>query len=98
MAIHRILVPIDFSKSSDVALRYAFDLARMMGATLTVVHVHPPERHWMPVPAVLADTTTAASVESITRSALDLALARQATRIVPFVPVPVSGEPWKKIV
>jgi universal stress protein A len=34
----RILVPIDFSPTSDVALRYGRDLAKTFGATLHVLH------------------------------------------------------------
>lgn len=35
----RILCPVDFSPSSDYALQYALDLARMFGAQLTLLHV-----------------------------------------------------------
>lgn len=37
--IDRILVPTDFSASADVALTYALDLAAMVGATVSMVHV-----------------------------------------------------------
>jgi nucleotide-binding universal stress UspA family protein len=37
-----ILVPVDFSASSDQALRVAIDLARSSGAQLVLVHVHEP--------------------------------------------------------
>jgi nucleotide-binding universal stress UspA family protein len=35
----RILVPIDFSPCSDEAFRVACDMARLCGASMTVVHV-----------------------------------------------------------
>jgi len=35
----RILVPVDFSPCSDEAFRIACDLARLCGASLTVLHV-----------------------------------------------------------
>lgn len=38
MTIKRILVPSDFSDTADHALRYASDLARALGAHLTVVY------------------------------------------------------------
>lgn len=38
MTINRILVPTDFSDTADHALRYASDLARALGAHLTVVY------------------------------------------------------------
>lgn len=39
MTFHRILVPVDYSKNSAAALRFAADLAKVHGATLDVVHV-----------------------------------------------------------
>lgn len=39
MPIRNILVPTDFSAASQEAVRYAYDLATRIGATLHVVHV-----------------------------------------------------------
>ena len=39
MSIKNILVPTDFSAASQEAVRYAFELASGLGATLHVVHV-----------------------------------------------------------
>ncbi|MEA2235344.1 MAG: hypothetical protein QOC81_68 [Thermoanaerobaculia bacterium] len=39
--ISRILVPSDFSDTADHALRYASDLARTLGAQITVVYADP---------------------------------------------------------
>ena len=39
MRIQHILVPTDFSAGSAEAVRYAFDLAESLGATLHVLHV-----------------------------------------------------------
>lgn len=44
----RILVPIDFSKSSLEALDYAIDFAAPMGAAITVVHVLEPVAYATP--------------------------------------------------
>ena len=38
-AITRILVPVDFSDHSDLALRYATRLAERFNATMEVLHV-----------------------------------------------------------
>ncbi len=37
--VHRILVPVDFSETSEAALEYAIDLAVRHGATVDVLHV-----------------------------------------------------------
>jgi universal stress protein A len=39
MGIRRILVPIDYSQNSQVALSYAAELALSFGASLDIVHV-----------------------------------------------------------
>ena len=39
MTVSRILVPTDFSATSDAALRYAADMALALGARLYLVHV-----------------------------------------------------------
>jgi universal stress protein A len=42
--IKRILVPVDFSSCSRVALEHAVTLAEQFGASVDVVHVWPPPR------------------------------------------------------
>ena len=37
--IKNILCPVDFSETSDYALEYALDLARQLGASVTLLHV-----------------------------------------------------------
>ena len=37
--IRRILVPVDFSATSDIALRYAIDMAARLSATIHLIHV-----------------------------------------------------------
>jgi nucleotide-binding universal stress UspA family protein len=41
--LKKIVVPIDFSKLSDGALRYAYKLANAVGASLEVVHCSEPD-------------------------------------------------------
>lgn len=43
MNLHRILVPVDFSRESAKAMRYAVTLARQFDASVTLVHVVEPE-------------------------------------------------------
>lgn len=42
-AVHRILVPVDFSPESQNALRYALQYADQIGAQVTVLHVVVPQ-------------------------------------------------------
>src|SRR4051794_4328277 len=41
--LKHILVPVDFSESSKIALKQAAAIARLHGSDLLVVHVVPPE-------------------------------------------------------
>jgi nucleotide-binding universal stress UspA family protein len=45
IALKRILVPVDFSETSEAALRYAKEFAQAFGASLHVLHVLV---EWMP--------------------------------------------------
>ena len=55
--IDRILCPVDFSDTSRRALHYAFDMARLRGAEVTVAHVAP--RTLPPLSALAAYTSGA---------------------------------------
>ncbi len=68
-AFNRILVPVDFSAHSDLALRYATTLADRFGATVEVLHVvedpfvsgaWSAEALAPNIPELLADLVTAA--------------------------------------
>ena len=47
IALRNILVPHDFSESSEAAMRYGMELARMFGATLHIVHISEKARFEM---------------------------------------------------
>jgi universal stress protein A len=48
----RILVPVDFSEHSQVALEHACDLAETLGAELHLLHVNEP---WPPATSVTSE-------------------------------------------
>lgn len=41
LAISKILVPTDFSKSADYAMEFAVDMAKKFGAEIHIIHVVP---------------------------------------------------------
>ena len=54
--VQRILCPVDFSDSSDHAMRYASALAETFGAELTLLHVVAPVMAALPGETSLPDT------------------------------------------
>src|SRR5207244_1223753 len=68
----RILVPIDFSPSSDAALDHALTLAAASGAELEVLHVWSPREN-----DIFADTPRGIAMEERLRAAE----AMDATRV-----------------
>lgn len=52
--IKRILCPVDFSETSEHALRYAIDLAERLGAEVHLVHAYQLPTYALPDGALLA--------------------------------------------
>jgi nucleotide-binding universal stress UspA family protein len=76
IALHRILVPTDFSKSSDNALRYAVAFAEKFGAEIHLLHVVQDLALFIPE-AVMAIPPPAPPVEQFiaaARAALERAI------------------------
>ncbi|HWQ90347.1 MAG TPA: universal stress protein, partial [Clostridia bacterium] len=95
-AIHRILVPIDFSPASLCALDYGADRARELGATIILVHVLDPilvERRFV-APRLRA---MKAETRLIKKKLLFLAKRRVATG-TPVRPWLLNGEPSSAII
>jgi nucleotide-binding universal stress UspA family protein len=76
--ITRIVVPTDFSDTSDTALTYARSLADSLGASLHLVHVFDDSY----VDAMLADTS-AAVYESMRSTAMGTARRKLQRRMPP---------------
>lgn len=74
MVVQHLLVPTDGSQLSQRALTQALDLAKALGAKLTLLHVQPP----LPVPLVgMGDMLDPATVDSLSKTA-----ERESERIV----------------
>lgn len=70
ISLHRILVPTDFSKHSEVALNYALALAEKFGARLFLLHVVQDLALFIP-DAVAVAPPIAPPVEQFTAAARD---------------------------
>lgn len=64
-AIDRIVIGIDFSETSERALRYAIELASRLGARVDLVHAYSLPAFALPIEgAIMADATQAAELSS----------------------------------
>ena len=64
MGIGRILVPVDFSPSSDAALEFALAMADACGAEVEVLHVWRPSSIFAETPEGIAMQTRLSAAES----------------------------------
>jgi nucleotide-binding universal stress UspA family protein len=62
ISIRLILCPVDFSETSQHALRYALELGRGMGAKVHLVHVYQLPMYAMPDGALIAPPEQVASL------------------------------------
>lgn len=68
--IQRILCPVDFSDTSNHAVRYAAELAVPLGAELHLLHVYQLPMYTMPDGALLAGPETAQRVMETSQESL----------------------------
>ena len=96
MKIRSILGPVDFSESSQAALKAAAEIARDGNAQLTRVHVCAPPMLYPEAPFMLSDIAQLAAaaeqgIAECKRSAMEWGAPRVNTRVA-------QGVPWDRIV
>jgi universal stress protein A len=69
--IQRILCPVDFSDTSNHAVKYALGLAEPLGAEVHLLHVYQLPMYTMPDGALLAGPQTATRVMESAQQALN---------------------------
>ncbi len=73
LSINKILVPIDFSASSQEAMRFAAELAKRFDASVTVMHVYQVPGYVLPEGFLVAGPQTVTELTNSMQSALDTA-------------------------
>jgi universal stress protein A len=96
--IRKILVPIDFSKPSQTALRYARPFAEQFGASLTLLHVmepidYPVEYGYAPIAPMEAEETRQGELLARLKQ-----LGTELGTTVPVKSIVRVGRAWKEIV
>jgi nucleotide-binding universal stress UspA family protein len=95
--IKKILSPVDFSETSEAALRYAIDLASRLGAKIEVVHAFSPPSFALPDGAIIAQPGYLAEVSNELQKSLDELVRRYSGRGVPLEGKLVEGIPASEI-
>jgi len=95
--LQRILVPTDFTETSDHALTWAIDLAKRLGASITVMHAYEIPIVSFPDGALLATPEIAGRLAEASRAALDAAVRKQQDAGVPLDSVLREGTAWEEI-
>jgi nucleotide-binding universal stress UspA family protein len=99
VSLKRILYTTDLSESSNTGLKYAIELARGMGARLTVMHVVDYEDRilWGPALITHLEGERTKLVQEL-RKRLNEVIAREKIPGVEIEALVVEGKPFRKIV
>ena len=95
--LRRILVPTDFTETSEHALDWALGVAAKVGATVTVMHSYEIPIISFPDGAIVATPDIASRIADASRAALDAAVKRVTGRGVPLESVLREGIAWEEI-
>jgi nucleotide-binding universal stress UspA family protein len=95
--LKRILVPTDFTDTSDRALDWALNLAGRLGGAVTVLHAYEIPVIGFPDGAIIATPEIAGRIADASRAALDAAVAKRRGGPVPIDGVIREGVAWEAI-
>ena len=97
LSIKRIVVPIDFTETSDKALDFALELAEKFSAVVTVVHAFEIPVIGFPDGALVATADIAARIQEAGRKGLDAAVSARSGRGVKMESVLREGNAQEEI-
>ena len=93
----RILVPTDFTETSDHAIEWALTLAERLGASITLMHSYEIPVVGFPDGALVATAEIATRVADASRTALDTAVKKREGGKVQVDGVLREGVAWEEI-
>lgn len=95
--LKRILVPTDFTETSDHAIDWALDLAGKVGAAVTVMHGYELPIIGFPDGAIIATPSVASHIADASQAALDAAVKSLAARGFVVESLLREGVIWEEI-
>ena len=93
----KILVPTDFSETSDRALDYAIDLASRIGASVVVMHAYELPIVVFPYSTSIPTADVAARIATAAQSGLDAIVTARIARGVDLKKVLKQDAPWDAV-
>ncbi|HEX4445803.1 MAG TPA: universal stress protein [Polyangiaceae bacterium] len=93
----RILVPTDFTETSDLAIDWTIALARRLGSRVTLMHSYEIPIVGFPDGALVATPDVATQLAEASRTALDNAVAKRQGLEVEVDGILREGIAWEQI-
>ncbi len=95
--LRRILVPTDFTETSDHALEWAMTLAERLGASITVMHSYEIPIAGFPDATIVATPEMAARISDASQHALKKTVDQRLGRGIPIDSLLREGVAWEEI-
>jgi len=97
MNLRRLLVPVDFTETSDRALGYAIELARKFEASITLMHAYQIPVYGFPEGAYIAAADVATQLSTAAQQRLDMLVKGNKTAGIEITAILRDGVPWEEI-
>jgi len=92
-----LLVPVDFSDTSNLALDYAVDLAKALGGKVVVMHAYELPVYGFPDGALVATVEIATRIMNGAQAGLEALLEKRKDKGVEITSVLRQGVPWDEV-
>ena len=97
LTLRQILVPVDFTETSDRALAYAVEFARRFDASITVIHAYQIPVYGFPDGAYITAADVAAQLSTAAQARLEAIVDSQKLANVPMSGILRDGVAWEEI-
>jgi nucleotide-binding universal stress UspA family protein len=97
LTLRQILVPVDFTETSDRALGYAVELARKFDAAVAIMHAYQIPVYGFPDGAYITTADVASQISNVSQARLDSLVDSQKLANVPLVGILRDGVAWEEI-
>jgi nucleotide-binding universal stress UspA family protein len=95
--LQQILVPVDFTETSDRALEHAIEFAKKFNAAITLMHAYQIPVYAFPDGAYITAADVAAQISTAAQGRLDAMIESRKLAGVPIVGVLRDGVAWEEI-